>query len=587
MRPAPGRLDASPRSLGHASRRRRGLRGRGPRSGSGRTIGGVANRGVNPRPILRAAVLLVTSAIMAGCGNPAPTAAPSPGVTAAPTAGLTAPPTVAPSPTAAAPMSVPLAVVTGLQNLKSVVDLPELATLASAGDLLVPCGFTTFEPALTTSKPCATADGIAAAIDADQKLIALLPPGLVEPATKVLPIAGDGPYGLFGADLFGDAEARALPYPVRGSYVPGSADAPDAEWTAYDPAEVWTMTSIGSLCSDRAAAEQAVTRGKGWGWVFGGGTAKYKGPPTINPNPPPGITARPYVRPEETGNDGVVATVQRRADVAIADHECPIVPTSSWKPNAGTALSFAVPEAVLTEWTDTLGLDVAYLAANHMSDRGVSGIRSTIKLLDKHGIPHTGLGMNLTQAIQPAFFEVAGLKVGFVAWNDVGGVARADEDTAGVPWLTEANVKRAVQLAREGGADVVICNPQWWGGVEYHDDLLPKQVTQVGWFDDAGCNHVIGSGTHVAGPMLLDRLGGEIRLVLACPGNYLFGQDFNQRMQEGVILEQKFVGGRMVNVRMHPYVIILGARPALTDPEGDGRYVLQRIWKNSTLDYLP
>ena len=75
--------------------------------------------------------------------------------------------------------------------------------------------------------------------------------------------------------------------------------------------------------------------------------------------------------------------------------------------------------------------------------------------------------------------------------------------------------------------------------------------------------------------------------MLASPGNYVFGQDFFQNLQEGVILEQKFVGTRLVNVRMHPYVIILGARPALTDPEGDGHYVLERIWENSTLGYLP
>ena len=54
-----------------------------------------------------------------------------------------------------------------------------------------------------------------------------------------------------------------------------------------------------------------------------------------------------------------------------------------------------------------------------------------------------------------------------------------------------------------------------------------------------------------------------------------------------MILEQQFVGVRLANVRLHPYVIIQGARPALTDPEGDGHYVLERIWKNSELDYLP
>jgi hypothetical protein len=415
--------------------------------------------------------------------------------------------------------------------------------------------------------------------------VALLPPGLVEPATKVLPIAGDGPFGLFGPDLFGDPEARALPYPLTGTMT-GDGTL-DVAWTAYDPSEVWTMTSIGSLCSDREAAKQAVTRGKGWGWVFGGGTARYKGPPTLNPNPPPGIDQNLYVRPVSTGNDGVVAAVQRRADVAIADHECPIMPTRQWSANTGGGLVFSVPEDVVPEWRDTLGLDVVYLAANHMSDRGVEGIRSTLRLLDKHGLARTGLGMNLDEGLEPAYAEAAGLKIGFVAWNDVGGVARADADTAGVPWITKANVNEAVRRARAGGADLVICDPQWWGGREYHNDLLPKQVRQLGRFDAAGCDHVIGSGTHVAGPMLLRQRPDDVSLVLACPGNYVFGQDFFQDLQEGVILEQKFVGKRLVNARLHPYVIILGARPALTDPEGDGRYVLRRIWRNSDLDYLP
>ena len=80
------------------------------------------------------------------------------------------------------------------------------------------------QPELTATAPCVAADQIVADLQADQTLVALLPPGLVEPATKVLSIAGDGPFGLFGPDLFGDPESRALPYPVMGS---APADGPD------------------------------------------------------------------------------------------------------------------------------------------------------------------------------------------------------------------------------------------------------------------------------------------------------------------------------------------------------------------------
>jgi hypothetical protein len=34
-------------------------------------------------------------------------------------------------------------------------------------------------------------------------------------------------------------------------------------------------------------------------------------------------------------------------------------------------------------------------------------------------------------------------------------------------------------------------------------------------------------------------------------------------------------------------VFIRAARAALLDPEADGHYVQQRLWKSSELDYLP
>jgi hypothetical protein len=530
--------------------------------------------------------LLAAAALFAGCVNPSPspTQAPTAGSTSGPSSAPTA--TLAPSPTAAAATTFPLAVVTGLTSLKANITVDDVSALAGDGRLVVPCLVEVTEPALTATAPCIAADQIVAALKTDQKLVALLPPGLVEPATKVLSITGAGPYGLFGPDLFGDPESRALPYPIVGST---TSDATlDPAWTAYDASQVWTMTSIGSLCADRWAAHQAVTLGKGWDWVFNGGTARYKGKPILNPNKPPGVSLERVVQPVDTGNAGVTPSILKRSDVAIADHECPIMPTRDWSPNdTGSALVFAVPEDVIPEWQDKLGLDAVYLAANHMSDRGVAGIRSTLRLLDKHGIPRTGLGLNLDQGLEPAYLEVAGLKVALVAWNDVGGVARADADTAGVPWITRANVLEAVRRARAAGADLVICDPQWWGGVEYHDDLYPKQIRQLGWFDQAGCDHVIGAGTHVAGPLLLRARPDDVSLVLASPGNYLFGQDWWQQTQEGVILDQTFVGKRMVNVRLHPYVMILAARPSLTDPEGDGHYVLDRIWKGAEVDYRP
>ncbi|MEP7040647.1 MAG: CapA family protein [Chloroflexota bacterium] len=525
---------------------------------------------------LRGVTAVAALGLFVGCTSPSPSVVPSP----------TATPTPRPTPTATPipPLSFPLAVVTGITNLKATITMDELGTLAGDGRLVVPCGVTIDQPFITAALPCHTADVIVADLQGDQTLVALLPPGLVEPATKVLSIAGDGPFGLFGADLFGDPQARSLPYPVIGSAPTGGPGALDPAWTEYDASETWNLTAIGSLCADRVAAYQAVTLGKGWDWPFNGGTA-ITGEPFLNPNPPAGISKYPIVKPTETGNDGLTASISKRSDVALGDHKCPIVRNEAWVQNKTGPPSLSVPEAVVTRWENFLGLDAVYLAADHQSDRGVNGIRSTLEILGEHGLPHTGLGMDLDEALEPAYVDVAGLNVAFVSWNEVLGPVHAGPTTPGVAWLTEENVHAAVGRAQAANADLIICDPQWWGGDEYHPDLWASQLAAVDWMDAAGCDQIVGGGLHVTGGLFLREQSGGVSLIDAGPGNYMYGQPWWQQTQEGVILDMTFRGTTLVSIRFHPYVMLLNARPTLTDPEGDGHYVLQRIWESSEIDY--
>ena len=109
----------------------------------------------------------------------------------------------------------------------------------------------------------------------------------------------------------------------------------------------------------------------------------------------------------------------------------------------------------------------------------------------------------------------------------------------------------------------------------------------MGWMDAAGCDQILAGGLHVSGGVYLrDREGGA-GLIEPGPGNFEYGQDWSQDTQEGVVVELAFVGTKLVNVRLHPYVMILAARAALLDPEGDGHYVLNRIWRYSDFDYRP
>ena len=323
----------------------------------------------------RGAMLVAAAVFLAGCLGPGPTPTPTP--SPSPTATPSVSPTPTPSPTATKPPTFPLAVVTGITNLKSVIALSELTKLAGSSKLAMPCGVTVSRPALSSPKPCVPPNRIAAAIAGDQQLVALLPPGLVEPATKVLGIAGKGPFGLFGPDLFGDKASRALPYPVMGVASGGTATLKPA-WIAYHASQVWTLTSVGSMCADRLGAYQAVTLGKGWDWVFDGGTARYTGGPFLNPNPPPGISQFPIIQAVDTGHPGVTASITKRSDIALGDHKCPILPTQNWAPSLTGPPSLAVPEELLPRWKNLLGIDAVFLAADHQSETAPkSGIATT------------------------------------------------------------------------------------------------------------------------------------------------------------------------------------------------------------------
>ena len=50
------------------------------------------------------------------------------------------------------------------------------------------------------------------------------------------------------------------------------------------------------------------------------------------------------------------------------------------------------------------------------------------------------------------------------------------------------------------------------------------------------------------------------------------------------MFELTFVDAELVQARMHPYVTRDQAQTNLTEPEGDGSYVLNRVFEHSAAD---
>ena len=98
------------------------------------------------------------------------------------------------------------------------------------------------------------------------------------------------------------------------------------------------------------------------------------------------------------------------ADLLIGNLECPCVVEA--KPIQGPLpeLVFHAPATRLAELA-VAGFSALTIANNHILNCGPRGLIETIKALDRAGICHAGAGMNLAEAVQPAFIPVRGVRL--------------------------------------------------------------------------------------------------------------------------------------------------------------------------------
>ncbi len=504
-----------------------------------------------------------------GSASVPPAAQASPGWTPghAPTAAPTgAAGTPAPPPAAA----VPLAVVTGFSNYRvDRVTLASLATRAAAGTLLVPCGAEAglaalfagaggAAPVASAASPapsCVPADAISGLLHASSTGLALVPPGLVTPAVRVVPV-GD-------ADLFGETPARTAPYPLTIPTPPGWP----ASWTAYDPGSVRVVLTTGVNCPDRGVSYQTNVLGKGWDWLLQAGTARYTG---RHWDPAFGWWMVDAVR---TDHAGAVWALIRNADIAVSDFECSMTRHFT-QHDSGTVFSIDPRVAPLMA---RAGFDVATIAADHNTNPGLEAVVETVNLFRANGIHPVGGGATLAQALQPAVLDVGGTRFGFVGFDAIGGSAAATATSPGVAPLTPANARTAIAMARREGAQVVIALPQW-SSVEYRAGFTAFQRSLVTELEAAGADAIVGADFHWAGAISITPGGrAGYRFVSASQGNFWFGQDWSRQTQEGVMTMLTFVGTRLTQVRLIPTVVLDDAQPNLTDPATDGQFVLRQV----------
>jgi hypothetical protein len=516
----------------------------------------------------------------AATSPPAPTHAPSPAADGSPAPDATTPgpvgspaprtasplpvePAPAPTPSASAevepdPGDLALVPVVGFWSSTTEISLLELERALSGTNteferVMVPEGYQEDVAAalgITLGANVETGDDEDIRQAVRQGALGLLRVGDINPAVRALALDGQS---LFGNDRLLDLDEWPLTVPAQ----------PAAGWE-WEQSATWTLVAGGDIQLDRWMAYHVTTLDKGVDWPWDGGTVAITGRVCCSD------LGHRVPEWEFTGNEGAVRALFAEADLAMANLEAAAVNNPRFhrlNDRFRFSLSFSGDPRLL-DGLKNAGFDFLSLANNHIHDAGSEGIRDTRQNLEDRGIASAGAGQDLEQARQPAQLEVAGQQVVVLPCITVGRVARADR--AGAAPCTGNRLVRQIEEAA-ADADVVIVFPHW--GREYRATPNTGQRQLARRWAEAGADLVLGAHSHWTGS--IEEIGES--LVFYSMGNLAFDQPWSEATMQGVILELTFQGDRLVQVRLHPTLIVDHVQPNLLEYVAGGDRVIERM----------
>ncbi|HEU4652936.1 MAG TPA: CapA family protein [Steroidobacteraceae bacterium] len=210
-----------------------------------------------------------------------------------------------------------------------------------------------------------------------------------------------------------------------------------------------------------------------------------------------------------------IASSLHEADVAIGHLEVPH--TTSTEELHGDVPAPAAPPEHLSA-LKRAGFDAVSLAGNHIADRGPLGIADTVSTLDSLEIAHTGAGLTLAQARQPAYLAVGSRALALLSYNCVGPEGSwAREHRAGCSYICVRpadggtiapaaslehldadslnEMARDVAKARERAEFVIVALHK--GIVHTRARLAPYERAVAHAVIDAGADIVLGHHAHI------------------------------------------------------------------------------------------
>ena len=251
---------------------------------------------------------------------------------------------------------------------------------------------------------------------------------------------------------------------------------------------------------------------------------------------------------------GDLLTTLNEHDAVIANLECAITNHPfQWSQTYKVFHFGARPAAV--DVLRAADIQCVNLANNHILDFDYQGLYDTLDHLDQAGIQRTGAGRNEKQAMQPAVFNIAGLRLGVIGLTDNEPPFAAEEDRPGTnhvslsrPEPAWQRLEQSINIARKQGAEFIVLSLHWGPNMV---EFPPEHFKRFAYGAiERGIDLIHGHSAHVLqGVEVFDN-----GLILYDTGDTLDDYAINADLRNdwSMLFSIEFHNGRMTRLNMQP-----------------------------------
>ncbi len=236
-----------------------------------------------------------------------------------------------------------------------------------------------------------------------------------------------------------------------------------------------------------------------------------------------------------------IASYLQEADIVFANLEGPI---SERGKRVGSIYSFRMqPESA--DSLDWAGFNVISLANNHMFDYQSVALQDTMTAFKERGITYIGAGFNRDDAFSLKIREVAGTRIGFLGYTNMGPVGwRASSKRPGMAWIDQNTLPNVLDYISQAKAQVDVLVVSLHAGVEYAPEPNYFQTSFSQQAIEAGADLVLGHHPHVAQKQEKYQDGW----VAYSLGNFVFDQGFSEETMQSMLLKVVIVNKKIKQV---------------------------------------